>query len=233
LPNFCRVAEQWESGARLGREKGPVLKIARSATEAEMVLAFLRAELDSPTYPTSGGGASVREWLAHRGYDASLVESGDPSNADENAKREIVLGDWRGYRRNAFLFTGFPDDVMWHWATLTAQELADARYTSFPPWPELSGGERCVAAGARDLARKAAFGSEAAVKILKVAEAIETRQVSREPLILVGPKNARVEDLVLVEGYKRATAHVHLAHADEIHVMIGSTERLSEWVPAQ
>jgi hypothetical protein len=171
--------------------------------------------------------------LAHRGYDASLVESGDSSDADENAKREIVLGDWRGFRRNAFLFAGFPDDVTWRRATVTAEELADARYTSFSPWPELSGGERRVAAGARDLARKAELGSDAAAKVLKVAEAIEAEHVSEEPLILVGPQDPRPEELVLVEGYKRATAHVYLAHTAEIPALIGATTRLSEWVPAQ
>jgi hypothetical protein len=109
------------------------LKILGPTTEANMVLAFLRAELNSPTHPTNDNTAGVRYWLAKRRFDPSLIEQGDATDETQNAKRELVLGDWRGYKRNAILFVGFPDDVSWSRALPRSGELAEARYTASRP----------------------------------------------------------------------------------------------------
>jgi hypothetical protein len=209
------------------------LNISESGTEAEMVLAFLRAELDSPTYPTADNTAGVRHWLAQRGFDPSLIEAGDPTDASQNAERELVLGDWRGYKRNTMLFLGFPDDVDWHWATLPPEQLARARYTAFAPWPQMSGGTRLVADGARNLG-KPWLPDEPSRTILAIAKVVEAGRVPPEPLILVGPTGATSADqLVLLEGYKRATAYVYAGRPSEIDVLVGFTARLSDWLPAR
>jgi hypothetical protein len=203
------------------------------ATEDEMVLAFLRAELDSPTYPSSDNTAGVRFWVAQRDLDPSLIEHGDATDAAENTKRLTVLGDWRGYRRNTLLFDGFPSDVEWHRGALTPEELGQARYTVFPPWPDFSNGERTVSAGAANVGKTPHLSHDPSPAILAIADRITTGSAPAEPPILVGPPDTSVSELVLVEGYKRATAYVYVGGSAEIAVLVGFTERLREWLPSR
>jgi hypothetical protein len=58
----------------------------------EMVLGFLRAEIDSPQY-----GRQYVEMLDSFGFDRStLIDSGDLTNAYANQVRAIMLSAFRG-----------------------------------------------------------------------------------------------------------------------------------------
>ena len=109
------------------------------ATEDDMVLALLRAEIESSRF-----AADLLATLAGRGLDRSLVDRADLNDPDANLKRLEVLEEHRGPRRGpgAGILGGFPDDVSWSWAMLTPEELADVRYIHWDYWLEVSGGTR-------------------------------------------------------------------------------------------
>jgi hypothetical protein len=111
----------------------------REIGEDEMVAVFLRAEFGSPRY-----GPVVLQALERHGYDRRLVEAPDLAEAAENAARRRVLGEYRGYGRDADVFTGFPPAVRWYRALATPADLAEVRYIDDDYWVELSGGSRLV-----------------------------------------------------------------------------------------
>lgn len=73
------------------------------ATEHEMVLAFLQAEVDSPRW-THLYAAMLQQLGATR----DLVDHADLTRDEENLRRIQLLAGVRGYRMNAALFRGFP-----------------------------------------------------------------------------------------------------------------------------
>jgi hypothetical protein len=82
------------------------MRIIRDATEEEVVLAFLEAEVDSPNHTLPD---SFR----------ALVEDADLSDAYTNYRRRAALYAWREP-----LFEGFPTEVTWKLVRVTAAELS-------------------------------------------------------------------------------------------------------------
>jgi hypothetical protein len=84
------------------------MKDVGPATEDEMVLAFVQAEIDADRWQESYAQA-----LLGMGKRRTLVLSPSLASAEENAERIDLLGRVRGYRQNTMLFSGFPNGVVW------------------------------------------------------------------------------------------------------------------------
>jgi hypothetical protein len=115
-----------------------------------------------------------------------------------------VLGEYRGYGRDADVFTKFPADVRWYRALITPAELARVRYIDDDYWIELSGGSRL----ATDAAARIRQGIEAFGVgnggFWYMADALQSG-ASFPNLILVGADER--SPLVLLEGHVRLTAY--------------------------
>jgi hypothetical protein len=118
-----------------GRSRCGVIHGFRPATEPEVVLAFLRGEIDSERF-----GADVRRALGEVG-GARLVRQPDLASPEENRARECALAAARGWRDTG-LFEGFPERVDWCHGVLPPEILARVRYIDYSYWNELSGGSR-------------------------------------------------------------------------------------------
>jgi hypothetical protein len=168
-------------------------------SEDEMVAVFLRTELASMRF-----AKDILAILEREGQPRSLIEQPNLADPCENACRRHVLGDWRGYGRDADVFTGFPPDVRWYRATINKEEFTALRYIDDDYWTELSGGSR--------LAVDAAARIRQGIEAFRVgnggfwwtAEALCAGATLPE-LILVG-KDER-SPLVVLEGHVRLTAY--------------------------
>jgi hypothetical protein len=107
----------------------------RPASQAEMVLAFLRGEADSPRF-----GDGVRRALSEVG-GLRLIREPDLSSTEENRAREEALSVARGWP-DAEVFEGFPKHVRWRHGRLAPEMLARVRFIDYSYWNELSGGGR-------------------------------------------------------------------------------------------
>jgi hypothetical protein len=71
-----------------------------TTTADEIVLAFLRAEIDSPDW-----GARYQEFLRRENLDRStLIEHADLSDSETSNSRERLLNFVRGYGDRKYLF---------------------------------------------------------------------------------------------------------------------------------
>jgi hypothetical protein len=105
--------------------------------EQEMLLTFLRAEIEAPRY---------REYyLAAMGYIGGsrqrLIDDADLANDYDNSDREKLLGMVRGYKQDTMLFAGFPRETAWRRARITLTEL-NTQYANFPTLLELASSRR-------------------------------------------------------------------------------------------
>src|SRR5881394_2166044 len=123
------------------RELGP-------SSPEEMVLAFLRAEIESARF-----GHYYNDAIAANRLDPDeLINRGDIADARQQALRAALLGAIRGYAKDARLFPGFPTDATWIRVELEADDAHLLRYADYPDWVDFSNGTRLVLDGAARIA---------------------------------------------------------------------------------
>jgi hypothetical protein len=198
------------------------VKLLGPSTEDEMILAFLRAEIESPQYQ-----GNILRFSDAR----ALVDQADPESEQENAARRALLGSYRGYAWA--LFEGFPNDLVWRHVRLTVDELGGASYANYPTWLILTAGTRLIADGARNVGKGWPCGvhKDPSPSILGIAAKLEKGESFPE-LIFVSEPEASPDQLVFVEGHTRATAYVSCVYAQvetEIEALVGFSPGIARW----
>jgi hypothetical protein len=188
-----------------------------AASEDEVVLAFLRAEIDSPKWG--------QEYLCVlRGLHldrVSLIDAANLADARAGGIRKVLLGAVRGYGRGVALFTGFPLDTKWRRLQVEPSDFHRLKCISRDErWSELTAGTRLI----RDAARNLDTYPELAVRVRAAIERIEQGLPVAE-LVMV---ENDVGDLVLVEGHTRATAYAVLADRS-FQSFVGTSSRMGQW----
>lgn len=190
-----------------------------TATADEMVLAFLKAEIDSLRF-----AYFYHEALRCQGWCRRwLIDQADLADPVANACRAQLLREARGYGANRHLFRNFPPKVLWRRVELAPEDLIRSRYGRHRAWLTLSEGSRWVVDGAKNILK---VPTEVNTHILSVARMVQ-RGVRFPELILVSSHD---DHFILVEGHTRATAHLVAGTGDSIPVLLGSSPRLSEWI---
>jgi hypothetical protein len=169
-------------------------------SEDEMVAVFLQTEIASTRFD-----ARILAILQRDGRDRRVIDRPNLDDADENAYRTLVLGEHRGYRRDADVFTAMPDDVRWFRARLTRIELTQVRYIDYDYWTELSGGTRRVVDGAARVRRGIEVFGVGNGGFWYLADALRAGASFPEP-ILVGTDEQ--SPLVVLEGHVRLTGYL-------------------------
>jgi hypothetical protein len=188
-----------EPGTELGAGAG-VVEGLRHAIESEVVLAFLRGEMDSERF-----GSDVRQALVEAG-GLDLVRRPDLGSEEENRARVHALSAARGWRTDTGLFAGFPETVEWYHGLLPPDELSRVRYINYSYWLELSGGSRLP----RDVPSNLRAGTlppwlraVGTGWCLELAARLATAGVVDDLIVMATPD---LSELVLLEGHARITA---------------------------
>jgi hypothetical protein len=188
-----------------------------AASEDEVVLAFLRAEIDSPKW-----GQEYSRVLRGLNLDRIfLIDAADLADAHAGGIRKDVLGAVRGYGRNGALFTGFPRDPTWRRVQIEPSDFHRLKCISTDErWSELTAGTRLIEEAARNLDVYPEF----AVRVRGAIRRIEQRLPVAE-LIMVETDSG---GLILVEGHTRATAYVVLSDR-AFQAFVGTSSLMSRW----
>jgi hypothetical protein len=190
----------------------------RPATEHEVVLAFLRADMGSPHVRQDYVQASDHlghdeTWFSHLVDDANLEDG--KTNSD---RRELLMTAHSG------IFKGFPEDVRWEHVELEPFELKEVRYLRYNPWCSWTNGSLLVADGAKRIATNQDQDCVSR-SIRNVAALIRTDKTFPE---LVGVEVADGH-LRLLDGHKRATAYALAGYDKPVPAFIGKSPNLIDW----
>lgn len=188
-----------------------------------MVLAFLKAEIDSPRYEQV-----YREKISSLGFSRTqLIESADLHNDHQNMERIKLLGEVRGYGANSYLFSGFPNDVSWQRVRLEQPEIARLKYAKHPSWIMLSNGTRLVRDGASNIDKILVPDVNGTINenVKKVAASIQNGQRYSELIAVSGLDDV----LILVEGHTRATAYVLSKYTQPVTLLVGTSATMRNW----
>jgi hypothetical protein len=193
------------------------------ATPHEMVLAFLRAEIDSPRFSLEG--MRLRDQLRKCGLDpSSLIDNADLGDSQANERRKEILRGWRGYPDGPRVFTNMPADITWRRVRLQPDEIGGLKYCHHRTWLALSGDSRLVADGAANIGTAVA-PDNVNTHVACVADRVRRGEKFPE-LILV---QALDGGLILLEGHTRATAYVMAPVREPIEALVGTSSHISQW----
>lgn len=196
----------------------------RRVTQPEVILAFLRGEINSPRF-----GKEASQAIMNAG-GFQLIQSPDLESEEQNQAREQALSEYRGWR-NSELFIQFPGEVEWYHGVLAPDVLERVRFIDYSYWNELSGGSR----QARDVRRTIEAGalpewmSNLGTEwCFEFADQLATSKVVDDLIVMGTPDLA---DLVLLEGHARLTAIFvgELERRITVNAYMGLSKELSKW----
>ncbi|HEX6700270.1 MAG TPA: hypothetical protein VF101_06010 [Gaiellaceae bacterium] len=198
------------------------MRIIRSATEAEVVAAFLRGELESSRWRDR-----LLALLREDDADASIVGNPRLDDARENDYRAALLDRHRGWLRRKGLFDGLPERIDWSRAALAPEDVLAIDYIDWDWWLTLSDGtRRPLDAAARIRA------NEIAGVTAEEHEPIAARLRSPEPPAeLIAVALPDLSRLVAVEGHVRLTAYALYPEylPEELEIFLGTAPDIERW----
>jgi hypothetical protein len=198
------------------------MRVVRAASEAEVLAAFLRGELDSPRW-----GTHLLELLAEDDVDESILRTPRLDDADECAYREALLDRHRAWLRREGLFEGFPERVEWTRVALVPDEVLAIRYINWDWWLRISDGtRRPVDAAAR--IRRGDVPGITAEEHEPIAARLRTAEPPVELVAVALPGGSR---LVAVEGHVRLTAYALYPQylPAELEIFLGMARDMHGW----
>ena len=200
------------------------MRILRDSSEEEMVLAFLREELDSKRFRES-----ILKTLKDIGASEELILEGDIANEGQNVLRNQVLGLFRGYPDRE-IFEHYPSSVVWKYAVFEATDLDKLRYVDYSYWNELSKGTSSPVQAAETICKGEEIYNISNQYFLEGKEMLE-KGMTFPPLIVLTCED---EMYLILEGHCRATAYALLPEAfegTETYVGFCSAEALHRKAP--
>ena len=212
------------------------LRVNAHVTKDDMILEFLRAEVDSPRF-----GPSVAYAIATLGSGSTrehLIDNGDTTNAEQNIMRSTILRSYRGYP-DEDLFRGFPLDTTWVQCSLQLEDLKVVQYAKIAEWMQLSQDTRLVGVAAQvvaldrveSISNRYGLSEQSANKLRETARNVRSvahdyRQGKRYPKLI----GVRVgTGIVLLEGHTRATGFVLSGLVRSIELYLGSSDAMNRW----
>jgi hypothetical protein len=198
------------------------------ATEDQVILAWLQAEIDS---------VSFQQYLAGQPADPvylakALKAARSPKlrDADQNELRRRIITKTHGFGLGMLSFEGLANDVKWRKTHVSSAEVGEMLYaTRHPAWAALAPVTRKVAEGASNVGH-VFTGDETNMLVLALALRIcESNPPPPLPeIICLKHPDGR---LVIMEGHTRATAIVLEAHrfAHGVHIYIGHSPSVARW----
>ncbi|PWT97639.1 MAG: hypothetical protein C5B51_30925 [Terriglobia bacterium] len=189
-----------------------------TATEEEMVLAFLRAEINSSRFDEF-----VVQGLATIGRLRELIDEPNLADSAENSARRTLLDFYRGYERRILVFLGFPPDATWRRVLLEEGDFFRLRYANHPTWCQLSDGTRLVSRGAENFPQRP--DDPELYQINGILEAV--RRGNHFPELIAAEDNNG--GLILLEGASRATAYMMDRRFHEVQALVASSQSIWQW----
>jgi hypothetical protein len=186
------------------------------ASEDEVVLAFLRAEINSTMRQQH-----YMRCVQSLGLDrASLLDTADLTDEHANYARKVILGAVRGFGRGLWLFEGFPTNTAWRRVLVEPADFHRLKCISMDTqWRDLTRGTRLI----QEAACNFDADPEVGPIVRGIMQAIESGSPLNE-LIMVETSDA----LVLLEGNKRATAYAALANRP-FEAFLGTSPSMGGW----
>lgn len=178
-------------------------KAIRLSSSAEVVLAWLRAELNTERSKDSNAKQTIKEEIVdaldQHGTDLTLITHADLRNDNDNKTRLDVLRTYRDWMHDNF------EEYSWQLVALSKDDVRRLHYIDYSYWNELSKGTHEVGVGANSVRNGTTIFDVSNDTFWSIAKAFEAGRIF-EPIIVL-----RENDDVpgrIIEGHARSTGYL-------------------------
>jgi hypothetical protein len=197
-----------------------------TATEDQVILAWLQAEIESPDFQAYVIGNPPNP--ANLSVALKAARSPDLRDQAQNDFRRQIITATYGFGTGSGSFQGLRNDIKWRRVRLTTDEVGELLYArQGSAWPVLSPATRKVAEGATNVGH-VFTGDQTNMVVLSLASGLcHSDKKVPEIIALRGPDGK----LVILEGHARATAIVLEAHRfpKGVDAYVGDGPSVASW----
>lgn len=172
------------------------MKLIRKTNEAEMILEFLKGELNSKRF-----NEDLNNAINELGLDSSIILNGNIEDEQENNDRLKIMKKFRGYPDEEF-FERFPNIEEWKFLELNESDIDNIYYIDYDYWNELSNGTSKPVEAAKVIKSGKEIYEVSNQPFLDGVEYNKTNKFP--PVILITCNN---EKYLIIEGHSRMTVY--------------------------
>jgi len=197
-----------------------------AATEDQVILAWLQAEIESPDFQAYIVGNPPNP--ANLSAVLKAARSPDLRDQAQNELRRQVITSLYGFGQGKGSFEGLGDDINWRRLKLAPAEVAEMLYARHEgAWQLLSPVTRKVAEGATNIGH-VYTGDATNMVVLSLASGLCHSDKKVPEIIALKRPDGR---LVILEGHARATAIVLEAHRfpHGVQAYVGEGASVAGW----
>lgn len=108
------------------------MKIIRKSSEDEMLLEYLKSEINSKRF-----SERLENTLIELNISKDIIINGNLENEDENKKRKLIMEKFRGYPTED-IFERFPKEIKWSYVEFEDGDIDKIFYLNWEYWNEIS-----------------------------------------------------------------------------------------------
>jgi len=197
-----------------------------AATEDQVILAWLQAEIESPDFQAYIVGNPPNP--ANLSVALKAARSPDLRDQAQNDLRRQIITSIYGFGQGKGSFEGLANEIAWRRVKLTTDEVAEMLYARHEgAWQLLSPVTRKVAEGATNIGH-VFTGDGTNMVVLSLASGICHSDKKVPEVIALKRPDGR---LVILEGHARATAIVLEAHRfpHGVQAYVGDGPSVAGW----
>lgn len=189
------------------------MRLIRKTNEAEMILEFLKGELNSSRF-----NEDLNRTIRELGLSTNIIITGTIENDTENIDRLKIMKKFRGYP-NEKLFENFPKINEWKYCGLNEKDIDDIYYIDYDYWNELSNGTSKPVEAAKVINNGIEIYEVSNQPFLDGVEYNKTNKFP--PVILITCNN---EKYLIIEGHSRMTIYgFNPSKLNETYAYVGYT----------
>jgi hypothetical protein len=198
-----------------------------SATENQVILAWLQAEIESVAFQQYLAGEPPNPVYLAQALRAARTPN--LRDADQNELRRKIVVRTHGFGLGIKSFEGLANDIQWRRARVTSHEVGEMLYASgHPAWSALAPVTRKVAEGASNVGHVFS-GDQTNMLVLALALRIADSHPAPALPEIICLRRADSQ-LVIMEGHTRATAIMLEAHRiPQVTVYVGASPSVGSW----
>ena len=172
------------------------MNLIRKTNEAEMILEFLKGELNSKRF-----NEDLNNAINELGLDSNIILNGDINDDQENIDRLKIMKKFRGYPDDE-LFERFPKIEEWKFLELNENDIDNIYYIDYDYWNELSNGTSKPVEAAKVI--------KSGKEIYEVSnqpflDGVEYNKTNKFPPVILITCND--EKYLIIEGHSRMTVY--------------------------
>lgn len=172
------------------------MNLIRKTNESEMILEFLKGELNSKRF-----NEDLNNAINELGLDSSVILNGNINDDQENIARLKIMKKFRGYPDEE-LFERFPKIQEWKFLELNENDIDNIYYIDYDYWNELSNGTSKPIEAAKVIKSGKEIYEVSNQPFLAGVEYNKTNKFP--PVILI---TCNDEKYLIIEGHSRMTVY--------------------------